>query len=249
MFNIKYEKLNEFDALSQEIFDTFNPSILEIGKLENEGKLTQGVAAVFDLEEFTEFCNQIDPHLVVPEFLHDFFTWLFKTLAQEFKHSISNEKILLWCRLPFFAKFTGDGVLFLWDTSEMTQEDLGNLVATLYAVCESYKNQFIKDADKKFAKVPLRLRCGIARGQIIAIGDGRDFVGACINVASRLQKLGNLSFAFSKRGFDLEKQFKESWKNTFILVQAKVRGIGEKDRVYVLRSEYEHLSKDQKDAL
>ena len=49
------------------------------------------------------------------------------------------------------------------------------------------------------SRVPLKLRCGIARGQIMSIGDASLFVGPCINVAARLQKLGKFSLPFKKR--------------------------------------------------
>src|SRR5207248_701927 len=78
-----------------------------------------------------------------------------------------------------------------------------NIVFNLHIICEKYKAQFIPKVNRLVSKPPPSLRCGIARGQIISVGDGNDFVGSCINVASRLQKLSNLTFAISKRGFDL----------------------------------------------
>src|SRR4029077_11901818 len=51
---------------------------------------------------------------------------------------------------------------------------------------------------------PPVLRCGIARGTVFCVGDGEDYVGSCINMAARLQRLQGISFAFNRRGFDLE---------------------------------------------
>jgi class 3 adenylate cyclase len=207
MFKVKYKREGHFDILSTSEFQKFNPSILGLGELAKEGTLTHAIAAIFDLEGFTDFCNQIDSHLVVPDFVQDFSHWLFRGLAQELTESTREGEVRLWCRFPFFAKFLGDGILFLWDTSHFEKVDHGSLVSALYEVCNSYVKDYWPRALKMFAKPPRRLRWGIARGQVIAIGNGNDYVGACINVAARLQKLSSLSFAFSRRSFDLETQF------------------------------------------
>jgi len=240
--SLKYKRgKDQVDFLTKRDYAKFGVSILGIGDVSNEGVIRQSASAIFDLEGFTDFCNQIDPHLVVPEFLKGFLTWLFDILADEFTMEKTENEVKMWCQLPFFAKFMGDGVLFLWDTKGMDKKDLSNLVVSLYEVCQSYQTKFLPGAQMNFAKPPKRLRCGIARGQVVALGDGRDYVGACINVASRIQKLSNLSFAFSRRGFDLA-TFGKDWKNDFLLVQAPIRGIGDKDPVYVVRSEFEALS-------
>jgi hypothetical protein len=66
MFKVKYKREGHFDILSTSEFQKFNPSILGLGELAKEGTLTHAIAAIFDLEGFTDFCNQIDSHLVVP---------------------------------------------------------------------------------------------------------------------------------------------------------------------------------------
>ncbi|HVM48117.1 MAG TPA: hypothetical protein VMU04_08820 [Candidatus Acidoferrum sp.] len=249
MFKIQYKRTGQFDILSQAQFDSFNPSVLDVGDLARDGIISQCVAAIFDLEGFTDFCNQIDPHLVVPEYLRDFLGWLFSSVAKELTHSREGGSIRLWCQLPFFAKFLGDGVLFLWDSSSVPKGDLGSLVVSLYEVCRKYKTDYLPKSSMMFAKIPGRLRCGIARGQVIAIGDGRDYVGACINAAARLQKLSSLSFAFSRRGFDLKSQFNHDWWEEFVLIEAGIRGIGSKELVYVVNDEYATLSPEEKKRL
>jgi class 3 adenylate cyclase len=84
------------------------------------------------------------------------------------------------------------------------------------------------------------LRCGIARGQIISIGDGNDYVGSCINLASRLQKLSQLTFAISRRGFDLSEEKYKPWKY-FVLKKVELRGIGKEELVYVKEHEFDAL--------
>ena len=61
-------------------------------------------------------------------------------------------------------------------------------------------NGFIPLINSKF-RVPEETRdvgyC--SRAGVISIGGGRDYVGSCINIASRLQKLSDLTFCFFKR--------------------------------------------------
>src|ERR1700687_748845 len=68
------------DCLPIRQFKRFNADILGLGKISQEGEYMEALAAMFDLEGFTMFCNQIDPHLVVPEFLDSFLKWLFEQI-------------------------------------------------------------------------------------------------------------------------------------------------------------------------
>src|SRR2546423_2392898 len=102
----KYGKKQQLDgtwdyALSASDFNRFDPSLLALGDISTEGEYFEALAAIFDLEGFTSFCNQIDPHLVVPEFLNVFFDWLFQAVAKEFVQKVEGDEIRLWCQLPF----------------------------------------------------------------------------------------------------------------------------------------------------
>ena len=103
-------------------------------------------------------------------------------------------------------------------------------------MCVKYEQEFVAEAVNDFVHAPARLRCGIARGQVVPVGNGKDFVGPCINVASRLQKLGPYSFAFSRRGFDL-RHFHEVWKGRFVPQKVQIRGVGDEELVFVLADE------------
>jgi hypothetical protein len=245
----KYQKItidgDGYHKLTVSEFAKFNTSILELGDLSKDGKYFEALAAIFDLEGFTSFCNQIDPHLVIPEYLNSFLGWLFKELSDEFKHKQAGKHTSLWAQLPFFAKFLGDGVLFLWSTEELDQDDLGNVVISLRNICLKYNSSFLPAIRKTITKPPKRLRCGIARGQIISIGDQRDFVGPCINVASRLQKIGQFSFAFSKRGFRTE-WFHKDFQNEFLLIKEAIRGVGDEELLYVNKAEFDLLPEKDK---
>lgn len=136
----------------------------------------------------------------------------------------AGNEVVLWSHLPFFGKFLGDGVLLLWDVTDMTGEAKRNIVYSFDVICTDYERAFLQSLKKTVSKPPLKLRCGIAQGQVTSIAGGSDFVGLCINIASRLQKLGDgaFSFAFTQKG--LEPDEAEDWYEDFRLMKIPIRG-------------------------
>ncbi|MGG1515003.1 hypothetical protein ABE504_06295 [Paenibacillus oryzisoli] len=238
-------------VVSNEDFSTFNSDLLNLGNLNTGGKRVEGISAVFDLDGFTNFCNQMEPHLVVPRFLKEFLSWILKKIAQTHlivkRENTFEGKKALYSRLPIFCKFLGDGLLMIWDTDDMSEIEMGNVVCILKDVAESYANDFLPFINKKFVNVPEKLRCGIARGSIVQLGDGNDYVGPSINLASRLQKVPpSFTFAFSARGFDKD-FFAEYEFKKYQMIKIEVRGIkGNEELVYVLKSEINTLSPKMK---
>jgi len=234
-----------FNALTEVSFATFNPSVLGLGDVACKGNYVQTLVAFFDLEGFTDFCSQVESHLVIPEFLSRYLKWLFQQLAGEFKEGSDGTTVRLWGSLPFYAKFLGDGILFMWDI-DLCQGFPGtvNIAQSLLAITDLYRTTFLIDIRKAVSKPPCRLRCGIALGQVISIGGGADYVGSCINVASRLQKLGSLSFAISRRGFDLSTAPKQAGtlRSFLLLKRTVIRSIGEQELVYVRKDEFSSMS-------
>jgi class 3 adenylate cyclase len=237
--------------------DRFNVDLLNIGDLKAPSKTIEVLSVSFDLEGFTIFTRQVDPHLTIPNFISDFFNWLFNNIAHSIKdHEQEN---ILWAELPFFSKFMGDGVLFLWkidldkiaqidkhlrseQLQKLLQEFLSNIVTSMFDLCRGYKH-FLKSMQTNYVEAPAKLRCGIARGSVYPIGNGLDFVGPCINISSRLQKMSSLSFAFSARGIDLS-AFHPSYSQVFMKKQVSIRGIGDHELIYVAREEFEKLPED-----
>lgn len=242
----KYGKGFDINSLSKKDFESFNSFALGLGDISSEGKYIQALAAFYDLEGFTAFSNQVDSHLVIPEFLKNYIDWLFRTLADEFKEGETEGRIRTWGSLPFYVKFLGDGILLLWDTSfSGGAQGVRNIILNLHITLQRYAVEFLPQIKKHVSHAPNRLRCGIARGQIISIGDGNDYVGSCINTASRLQKLSRLSFAISRRGIDLSPVAKEMrWKG-LVLKKVKLRGIGSEELVYIYKHEFDKLPKSE----
>jgi hypothetical protein len=239
--------LYEYPTLSRELFEKFDMTILGLGKLPRKAPSMDALAAIFDLAGFTKFCNQIDPHLVIPEFLNKFLKWLFQQVASECKYKESRDRITMWCQLPFYGKFLGDGILLLWDTNAIKRAvDIGNIVVSLFNICNKYRKEFLPSISSEVDSPPRTLRCGIARGQVVSLGDGADFVGSCINVASRMQKLSELNFAFPRRGFDPKRCFTSAARGLFLLKKADVRGIGGQQLIMISKAEFERLSPKRK---
>lgn len=247
-------------VVAEESLEEFGPALLDIGDIQTPSEPLEVLAVVFDLEGFTHFTRQVDPQLAIPSFVSDFVTWLFGEIEECLVDQSQNN--VLWAELPFFSKFTGDGVLFLWkidmkkivgiDTtlgSAKLQEHLNrflcNIVASLFNFRRRYP-LFLKNALRKYVDPPSRLRCGIARGNVVSLGGGNDFVGPCINIASRLQKFEGLSFAFSARGIDPE-GFNVDFDTVFQQCRMGIRGIGEHELVYVVKEELSQLPAQQRE--
>lgn len=226
---------------------SFDTSLLDLGDVRKKATSTDSIAAVFDLQGFTNFCKQIEPHLSVPIFLSQFLEWLMAELKSEMIQKTVTEGAILWSPLPFFTKFMGDGLLVLWDVSTSNDAARRNIVISCKNICMNYQRKFVVNVRSKVVEPPPVLRCGIARGTVYSVGDGNDYVGSCINMAARLQKIPGLTFSFNLRGIDLDKHHNDHFTKTYVIKCIEVRGIGNNELVCVLKNEFEALSKkDQK---
>jgi class 3 adenylate cyclase len=196
-------------ALSKKAFSEFDLPILGLGYIAAASKPTEAIAAVFDLEGFTNFCKQIEPHLSVPQFLYSFLTWLMKKLRKEMSEAEHGADVALWCRLPFFVKFLEDGLLVLWDRASMPPVSQRNVIVVCYQICSDYKTEFVATLRTAMVDPPTALRCGVARGTVFSVGVGHDYVGSCINMAARLQNF--LASRSVLTGADLTSMIRGTW--------------------------------------
>jgi class 3 adenylate cyclase len=233
-------------VMTSEQFDRFNPGVLDLGDISLPSVQVQALAAMFDLSGFTNFCSQVDPHLAVPEYLSRFLNWLFGEIKEGLLRESHNDERILWASLPFLAKFTGDGVLFLWDTKNMGGAEICNVVTSLWEICANYSREFYPIIKRLVAQPPKVLRCGISRGMVFSVGNGEDYVGPCINVSARLQKMSSLRFCLSRRGFDIEKQMPEETASKYLLKSVSLRGIGADELIWVRKEEFEDLTDEEK---
>ena len=232
----------EYKLLSSKACEKFNPSLLGVGDLTQAAEATDSIAAVFDLQGFTDFCKQIEPHLSVPLFLSEFLSWLMEQIKTEMIYEVYPAGARLWSPLPFFVKFMGDGLLLLWDSSEMDEIQRRNIIVSLCYICDNYPKKFLPNIGSRVVDPPSRLRCGIARGTAYSVGNGNDFVGSCINMAARLEKLPGSTFAFNRRGFDLDaSNVAKFFRERIVVKRVSIRGIGENELVGMLKSEVDSM--------
>lgn len=242
------KKIDENDSrrlIKKEKFDSFNESVLGLGDIKEKANQINALSVIFDLEGFTNFCKQIDPQLAVPEYLSEFLNWLFSQIRKELVNKMYPEGYDTYSELPFLAKYLGDGVLFLWDVSNLSDTEILNIIVSMRAICEDYSKVFLPTIVKKVVSPPSRLRCGIARGAIYSVGDGNDFIGPCINMSARLQKLHSLTFCFSRRGINPD-HFGANEKRRYTTKKVDIRGIGNDELVCILKHEFDALEAEDK---
>jgi hypothetical protein len=230
--------------LNGEITKKFNPSMLDLGDIGSPSQEIEAVTGVFDLSGFTKFCNHVDSYLAIPKFLNDFLDWFFSRIRIGLTKEYDGGPRTFWTDLPILVKFLGDGVLLLWSARGMTETAICKLVATLYDICYRYKHEFLPQISMAVDKPPSILRCGVARGKVFSIGKGKDYVGHCINTASRLAHLGVVSFCFPHRGFSVQECMPEEHRRLFIQKYLPIRGVGDNELVWVVKEEFDGLSEE-----
>jgi class 3 adenylate cyclase len=273
---LKFQRLAALDpndpladlVIDAAVFDAFGPAAFGLRSLDAESRVRDVLVACFDLEGFTVFSEQANPQLFVPAFVTDFLNWLITALKTALLEDPPDRTLdgsggtrslkRLYGPLPFFGKYTGDGMLLLFDISAKTtrascasaskldsrseiQGDLWNIISSIYSVCHyGYSRVFVPRIRKRYAKIPPRLRCGMAFGQVCSLGPGIDFVGPCINTASRLQKFNGLGFCVLKKGLLDTNNPSPPLADLFVTKKVEIRSIGE-ELVLVLKDELAKL--------
>jgi len=219
-----------------------------------------GLVLIYDLEGFSKFFNQPDVQDYVPRFINEVSHCISVNIfggedywSHKQNHrpkGLNGEGITL-----IHEKFLGDGAMYIWTISG---EEF-NSTDTIRALCNrlwNLKNYFGKVIRKSSDQVPVmdlpeRIRFGLARGTIYELkrknSSQREYIGFCINLASRLQKYcPELGFIASARIGLSEGSLKE---NGYIKVIAKqIKGFP-REIVIVDRNEFERLDTEIKNQL
>ena len=230
--------------VKKEKWGKFTSDILGLGDISRQATPRDIICAFFDLEGFTKFCNKADSGQVIPVFLSPYLNWFFEQIRKKTKFKEYDEGIATYHDLPFLIKFLGDGLMVLWDVTDSEVKDLRNIILSALEITENYKKDFLPIIKLEVGDPPTNLHCGIAKGTVYSVGngDGQDYVGTCINLASRLQKLQlpGITFAFSNIGISKETFGPD--ESIFIKGRVDIRGIGE-NVIFILRGEYDNLDK------
>jgi class 3 adenylate cyclase len=232
--------------VNDNILNKFNPSMLRLGDIKTPCQEKEAVAAVFDLSGFTHFCNQADAYLAIPSFLNSFYDWFFGSIAYGLTADSDDDKTRFWAELPMLVKFLGDGLLVVWNAQKMNDEQICRLAATLYYICRAYKEDFYPQIITEIDKPPGVLRCGMARGKVFSVGNGSDYIGHCINTASRLSNLNPLTCCFPRRGFPIKENLSPQYSQLFVTKYVSIRGVGDDEPIWVVKEELDKLNEKQR---
>jgi len=236
---------NGLIIVNDDLFDKFNPSMLRLGDIKTPCQEKEAIAAVFDLSGFTNFCNQADAYLAIPSFLNSFYEWFFSSIVYGLTDD-DGEDTRFWAELPMLVKFLGDGLLVVWNAHSMNDEQICRLAAIIYNICGAYQEDFYPQIKMEINKPPDVLRCGMARGKVFSIGNGSDYIGHCINTASRLSSLSPLTFCFPRRGFPIQEYLSPQYTQLFVSKYISIRGVGDDEPIWVAKEEFNKLTAKQR---
>jgi len=169
------------------------------------------MALIFDLEGFSSFYNQPDIQDYVLHYLNQVFDALSVCIygGEAYWLDWPERNLQPLPLSPIHEKFLGDGALYLWSPDDKEKSFPNVFITNLANRLWDLKKYFIKVNEKcadlvPIAERPERIRFGLARGNIYEIktkkGEGKEYIGFCINLASRLQSYcPDLGFIASAR--------------------------------------------------
>jgi class 3 adenylate cyclase len=213
------------------------------------GNPAHGLALIYDLEGFSKFFNQPDVQDYVPKFLNHLSQAMSVVLLGGTAYWDSIHQKYEPLPAPIHEKFLGDGMLYVWrlkrNQLDFDPDFISGLCNRLWNLKVAFPEVLKKAADDvPVLDLPTRIRFGVARGTIYeltrASGTNKEYIGFCINLASRLQKYcADLGFIVSARlGLPAEFVAKQHYNR---VVATKIRGFPE-EIVIVDKQEYEALA-------
>lgn len=174
------------------------------------GRGRNAIALIFDLQGFSNFFNQPDVHEYVPNYLNTVIGAVESTFFGGDAFWLQKpSKTAPLSVLPVHRKFMGDGVLYVWvsrpNSDSFSNSFLGSLSNRLWNLKRNFEKVNRACADKvPVFELPTRIRFGLARGTAYELSTegttNREYIGFCINLASRLQSYcPDLGFIASAR--------------------------------------------------
>ena len=229
--------------------------------VQHAGPPRHAVAMLFDLEGFSKFFNQPDVQRYVPKYLNHTFGAVAAVLRGGSKlywlpDNVGRDQDALVARKPVYEKFLGDGALYLWvlgdEETDFPLPFRSQLLDRLWQLKAFFGKVVARcTRDVPVYDLPSRIRFGLAGGTVYELTDTKagasEYVGVCINLASRLQKYcPDLGFIASARmELPLSALERGNWKK---VVAKGLRGFP-KEIVIVDTDEYEGLDENVKEDL
>jgi len=209
------------------------------------------LALIYDLEGFSQFFNQPDVQDYVPIFLNHVSRaveiclfdgeqyWL-----KHRKHKLEDISIRV-----VHEKFMGDGALYIIEppvgSSDFDSKKLHFLCNRLWNLKNNFDEVIKKILDKvPVVGIPHKIRFGLSRGSVYELKKpnttSREYIGFCINLASRLQNYcPGLGFMASARLMIPSKDLESHGYQK--IVATKIKGFPN-EIVIVDTNEYDQLS-------
>ena len=216
-----------------------------------------GIAMIFDLGGFSMFFNQPDAHTYIPRYLNHVRHCVETSLLGGDAYWLEDKNPLPPLTIqPVHRKFLGDGYLYIWTTQKEAQEFTTDFISflcnRLWVIQKRFDriNRACSDEVPVY-ELPTTIRFGMARGTVYELSmqktTDREYIGVCINLASRLQKYcPGLNFLASARlGIPENLLSKHGYIRT---VATKIKGFP-KEILIVDKNEFKALSKETKKAL
>lgn len=211
---------------------------------------------IYDLVGFSKFFNQPDVQDYVPRFINHISSVIATVIYGGESYWTTKTKTFEPLLAPVHEKFLGDGGLYIWlppeGAKEFSKKFVTNLCNRLWNIQNNFYEILRKCAeDIPVYELPQGIRFGLARGTVYELTNRktreREYIGFCINLASRLQKYcSELAFVASARIEIPESILKEF--RYIKVVATKLKGFP-KEIVVVDAEEYDELSPEIREEL
>lgn len=210
------------------------------------------IVVIYDITGFSKFFNQPDVQEYVPRFLNHISSVISVIIYGGKRYWLDDPED--WGGMhapPVHEKFLGDGALYIWlppgNAKEFSSVFITNLCNSLWNIQGFFEKILRKCADDiPVYEIPRGIRFGLARGTVYELTNRktgeREYIGFCINLASRLQKYcSDLAFIASARIEIPESKLHEY--GYIKVIAKKIRGFP-KELVIVDKNEYDKLSEE-----
>jgi hypothetical protein len=216
---------------------------------------TTGLALIFDISGFTNFFNKPDLQFYITKYINHIIECVEICLYGGYDYWTQGPTDTDPLSLkPSLRKFLGDGMLYIWENMEDEPPEsyfkiiLVNRLWMLQTYIEKINNNLYNDIP--IGDLPKTIKFGLAQGSIYRLTEtdgGIDFIGPCINLASRLVKYcPELNFICSAR-LDLDKKAMED-EGYFKIIAKELRSF-ENEIVIIDKNDYSKLKKEDQDRL
>lgn len=171
----------------------------EYRKFAKKGK-SKGLCLIFDISGFTRFSNIPNVNSYLVDYINHVIECVEVNIyGGEDYWNNGDHKTTALQHFPSLSKFLGDGMLYIWEeesndsflSTPKFKVELLNRLWNLQKNFVKINEKLCRDINMPVSDLPPLIKFGIAQGDLDTLEDNNgnlDFIGACINLASRLVK-------------------------------------------------------------